>query len=132
MQKSQNYGFSNGSSSGSSSSSSKAANGRIIIANPYTGKVNPDAKYGVFSYNGTDSGYQPNNVDGKKLSKSGYTAGQIFDNSAYGSTGISLNNQSVWKTSDNKYYVWDGSINDYIDVTSKVNFRENYQGPMKW
>ena len=132
LQKSQNYGFSNSSSSGSSSSSSKAANGRIIIANPYTGKVNPDAKYGVFSYNGTDSGYQPNNVGGKKLSKSGYTAGQIFDNSAYGSTGISLNNQSVWKTSDNKYYVWDGSINDYIDVTSKVNFRENYQGPMKW
>jgi len=126
------YNFSNNSSFSGNSSSAKAANGRTIIANPYTGKVNSDAKYGVFSYNGTDSGYQPNNVGGAKLSKSGYTAGQIFDNSAYGSTGISLNNQSVWKTSNGKYYVWDGSINDYIDVTSKVKYKMTKQGPMKW
>lgn len=94
--------------------------------NPYTGTRNKDAEKGTFS-----NGYQPNNVNGAKLSKSGYKVSDIFANSAYGSTGISLANQSIWKA-NGKYYVWDGSIDDYIDVTSKVSYSLSHSGPTKW
>lgn len=96
------------------------------VTNPYTGTRNKDAEKGTFS-----NGYQPNNVNGAKLSKSGYKVSDIFANSAYGSTGISLANQSIWKA-NGKYYVWDGSIDDYIDVTSKVSYSLSHSGPTKW
>ena len=96
------------------------------IVNPYTGTINKDTAKGTFS-----NGYQPDNVNGSKLSKSGYKVSDIFANSAYGSTGISLANQSIWKA-NGKYYVWDGSIDDYIDVTSKVSYSLSHSGPTKW
>lgn len=94
--------------------------------NPYTGTRNKDADKGTFS-----NEYQPDNVNGEKLSKSGYKVSDIFANSAYGSTGVSLANQSIW-TANGKYYVWDGSIDDYIDVTSKVSYSLSHSGPTKW
>ena len=113
------YSLSSGKSGGNSLSGSTSANGRTIAANPYTGTVNPDAQYGVFEWSeNPGSGYQPNNVGGSSLSKSGYKVGDIFGQ-AVGSTGADLSNQSIWQT-NGKYYVWDGSINDYIDVTSDV------------
>ena len=97
-----------------------AANGKTIISNPYTGNVNPDAQYGVFD-TGNGSGYQPNNIGGVKLSKSGMTVSEFFDSTGnVGSTGVNIDKQSVW-SANGKYYVWDGSQNKYIDVTSYAN-----------
>jgi hypothetical protein len=37
-----------------------------------------------------------------------------------GRTGANIDGQTIWKTSNNKYYIWDGSQNSYVDVTSDV------------
>ena len=66
--------------------------------NPYTGSKNGDTKYGTFS-----NGYQPNNVGGKKLSKSGIT--DVVN-------GVT---QNVWKTPDGKLWIWDGTKNRYLE-----------------
>lgn len=66
--------------------------------NPYTGTKNSDTKYGTFS-----NGYQPNNVGGKKLSKSGIT--DVVN-------GVT---QNVWKTPDGKLWIWDGTKNRYLE-----------------
>ena len=80
------------------------------------GKVDPDK---VFS-----NGYQPNNVNGYTLKKSGTTVGEKFGyGENYGMTGASLDDQNIWKyknkSGETKYVVWDGSQNKYIDVTKK-------------
>lgn len=126
------YGGSSNSSNPTYSNSNlvgtKASNGQTIKANPYTGDVNPDAKNGVFS-----NGYQPNNVGGSPLSSSGYTVGAIFVNPV-GKGGASLANQTIWKSEAGGYYVWDGSINDYVDVTSTYNkaVRKNGLTTYRW
>ena len=66
-------------------------------ANPYTGSVNPDSKNGTFS-----NGYQPNNVKGEKLSKTGFT------------DTINGIEQNVWKTPDGSMWIWDGTQNKYL------------------
>lgn len=66
--------------------------------NPYTGTKNGDTKYGTF-----DNGYQPNNVGGKQLSKSGIT--DVINGVA----------QNVWKTPDGKLWIWDGTKNRYLE-----------------
>ena len=66
--------------------------------NPYTGTKNGDTKYGTFN-----NGYQPNNVGGKKLSKSGIT--DVVN-------GVT---QNVWKTPDGKLWIWDGTKNRYLE-----------------
>jgi murein DD-endopeptidase MepM/ murein hydrolase activator NlpD len=66
--------------------------------NPYTGTKNSDTKYGTFS-----NGYQPNNVGGKKLTKSGIT--DVVN-------GVT---QNVWKTPDGKLWIWDGTRNSYLE-----------------
>lgn len=65
--------------------------------NPYTGSKNPDIKNGTF-----DNGYQPNNVNGQKLSKSGIT--DVVN-------GVT---QNVWKTPDGQMWIWDGTQNKYL------------------
>ena len=65
--------------------------------NPYTGTKNADAKHGTFS-----NGYQPNNVNGKKLSKTGIT--DVVN-------GVT---QNVWKTPDGQKWIWDGTKNAYL------------------
>lgn len=65
--------------------------------NPYTRTKNPDAKNGTFA-----NGYQPNNVNGKKLSKTGQT--DVVN-------GVT---QNVWKTPDGTKYIWDGTKNAYL------------------
>lgn len=125
---------SGGSSGGSRGSSGSNNTGTQInvVKNPYTGTRNPDADRTINGGPGTFSnGYQPNNVGGNKLSSSGYKVSDIFGNGAYGSTGVNLGGQTIWKAG-NKYYVWDGSIDDYIDVTSKVSYALTHAGPSKW
>jgi hypothetical protein len=65
--------------------------------NPYTKTKNKDVANGTFS-----NGYQPNNVGGKKLSKSGI---QDYMNGVL---------QNVWQTSDGTLYIWDGTQNKYL------------------
>ena len=126
------YSKSSGGSSGSSSSGSKSGyatgvleygtlvdsygdgNGNTIYTdsygntykmkngyNPYTGTKNNDVKNGTFS-----NGYQPNNVNGKELSKSGKTG------------TINGQTQNIWKTDSGKYYYWDGTQNKYFALNS--------------
>ena len=66
--------------------------------NPYTGTKNSDTQYGTFS-----NGYQPNNIKGQKLSKSGIT--DVVN-------GVT---QNVWKTPDGKLWIWDGTQNKYLE-----------------
>jgi peptidoglycan hydrolase-like protein with peptidoglycan-binding domain len=66
--------------------------------NPYTGSKNSDIQYGTFS-----NGYQPNNIKGQKLSKSGIT--DVVN-------GVT---QNVWKTPDGKLWIWDGTKNRYLE-----------------
>ena len=65
--------------------------------NPYTGTRNSDVKNGTFG-----NGYQPNNISGKKLSKTGIT--DVVN-------GVT---QNVWKTPDGKKWIWDGTQNKYL------------------
>ena len=65
--------------------------------NPYNGKTNKDIENGVFS-----NGYQPDNVGGKKLKKTGE---KVFVN------GVE---QSVWTDGKNNW-VWDGLANEYVN-----------------
>lgn len=65
--------------------------------NPYTGTKNPDAKNGTFN-----NGYQPNNVNGKKLSKTGIT--DVVN-------GVT---QNVWKDTKGNKWIWDGTQNKYL------------------
>ena len=66
--------------------------------NPYTGTKHPDAKNGTFS-----NGYQPNNINGTKLTDSGM------------STNITGKNQTIWQA-NGKYWLWRGDLNKYIEV----------------
>lgn len=77
----------------------------------YQGAFNNDVKYGTFS-----NGYQPDNIGGAKLKSSGKTVGQMFGKGTFvGKTGANLDDQKVW-TVNGKYYIWDGSQNQYIQV----------------
>lgn len=80
-------------------------------SNPYTGTVNKDAGEGkVFS-----NGYQPNNIGGNSLSKSGKTVTMADDNG-------NIQEQNIWKYKDGKntkYAIWDGRTNQYYTYTAK-------------
>lgn len=86
--------------------------------NPYTKTRNEDADMGTFS-----NGYQPDNVNGNKLKASGKTVGQLYPNQV-GSTGIDMTGQKIWTVSG-RYYMWDGSIDSYIDITSEYKAKFN-------
>ena len=79
----------------------------------YQGDLNKDAKNGTFA-----NGYQPDNVGGKKLSKTG-------DSITFKTQTLSGQTQTVtqniWKTSDGKKYYWDGRYNKYIRIDGKTN-----------
>lgn len=104
-----------------SDGASLSSGGTTISTNYYQGNINPDTQYGTFPNVKDKNGvrYQPDNIGGAKLSNSKLKVGEVFGN-AYGASGASLDGQSIW-TTGNGYYVWDGSINDYIDVTSAVS-----------
>lgn len=72
--------------------------------NPYTGTIHKDAKYGTFS-----NGYQPNNIGGNKL----------FAQEEY-EVYVNGKKQKVWSYDNGEtLWAWDGSINEYVDVTSQ-------------
>ena len=69
--------------------------------NPFTGTTNRDVAFGTFS-----NGYQPNNIGGKKLTK---TDVQI---------DVNGNQQSIWRLG-NAYYFWNGRANKYEQLTAE-------------
>lgn len=90
--------------------------GENSVVNPYTGTINSDTKFGTFS-----NGYQPNNVGGNPLSSSSYKVADLFGKGGMvGSTGVYMDNQKIWTDSHGKYYVWDGSLDKYVDITNKI------------
>lgn len=78
----------------------------------YQGDLHRDAQYGTFSNN-----YQPNNVGGKKLSKTGNTI--TFQTKTLSGQKQTVT-QNIWKAG-NKYYYWDGRENEYIECDKKGN-----------
>lgn len=105
----QSYNFSDGSSS------------TRIKTNYYEGEINPDTKYGTFGT--TDKNgvkYQPDNVGGNKLSGSGFKVKDLFGQGNTGQTGANIDNQKIWRSTDGKFYIWDGSVNRYIDRTIQI------------
>ena len=70
--------------------------------NPYTGSTNPDTKHGTFS-----NGYQPNNIGGKPLEKSGAT------------DVVNGTTQNIWNTPDGNLWIWDGTKNAYQKYTDE-------------
>lgn len=80
--------------------------------NPYTGGYNSDIKTnGKVDSSKIMKGstYQPNNVGGKSLSKSGYKTAV---------NGIEVN---VWTTGKNQYWIWDGTTNRYRSYDLKTD-----------
>lgn len=79
-----------------------------IGVNPYTGTTNPDIKNGAFS-----NGYQPDNVGGSKLYKSGDTdvVNGVTQNVWYTAKRNGRRAEDVTYT----YYIWDGTQNRYLE-----------------
>lgn len=69
--------------------------------NPHTGTVNADVKNGTFG----QTGYQPDNIGGQKLTKTGETA------------IVNGHEQNVWKLPDGTQWVWDDTKNQYTKYT---------------
>ncbi len=104
-----NGGYSLDNSDTSLSGESLSSNGLSIAPNPYTGTINADAKNGVFEWSeNPGSGYQPNNIKGQKLTKTG---------DQYNNNG---NIQNIWKTPDGRLWYWEGTLNKYIDITADM------------
>ncbi len=73
----------------------------------YQGSLNPDAYNGTFK-----NGYQPNNINGKKLTDSGKDM-KLTTTDRYGNTKTLT--QTVWQTPDGKKWYWDGRYNKYFE-----------------
>lgn len=83
-----------------------------VITQYYKGDYNPDVEHGTFATTDTQGHrYQPNNVKKSKLTSTGATGADI---GAYqNSSGVNIKGQTVWKSEDGKYYMWNGSKNEY-------------------
>ena len=74
------------------------------------------------------NGYQPQYINGSKLSKSGLKVSDVFDSAPVNG------GQNIWST-NGRYYVWvgDGNQNgDYVDVTNQVNTKKNKKANVVW
>lgn len=76
----------------------------------YQGNLNPDVKNGVMK-----NGYQPDNVFGSKLSKTGDT---IVVNTQTLSGEKRTVTQNVWKDQTGKLWYWEGRQNRYIRISN--------------
>lgn len=110
----------NASKNSSSSYDLTDGKGTQIVTDYWQGTINPDTQYGTFGTvdkNGVR--YQPDNVGGSKLKSTGKKVRDYFGEGNQGSTGANIDGQTMW-TTNGRYYIWDGSQNRYIDVTSQI------------
>ena len=114
------------SSGGSGGGSGKGGKAPIGDNNQTSKKVHKDAKYGTFS-----NGYQPDNVGGKKLSKSGKKVSDVFSDASLQSNGknSSFGKQNIW-TDGKNYYVWVGD--DYVKVSDAVSASKSWGKKVGW
>lgn len=71
----------------------------------YKGELNKDVKNGTFK-----NGYQPDNVNGKKLYKTGYTT-EVTAKTLSGEEKVIT--QNIWETKDGIRWVWNGMEQKY-------------------
>ena len=96
-------------------------------ANPYTNTVNDD----VYDVDGKPTkvfanGYQPNNYNGVDLKKYKSSKGSSIPSKttvAWRSDGVE---QQVFTTGDDKYYIWYGPKNRYVEARYNP-FREEWE-----
>ena len=67
--------------------------------NPHTGTRNKDVQYGTFG----ETGYQPNNIGGTKLAKTGQKA------------VVNGHEQNIWMLPNGSLWVWDDTANGYVE-----------------
>lgn len=84
-------------------------------------------KFGTFS-----NGYQPKGVNGSKLSASGLKVWNVFDEGTSQKNATAFGKQNIWKDTKGNYWVWDGAIKDYIDVTKKVQSSQKNKVNYQW
>lgn len=111
---------SSGSSGTKSSGGSKKSSGSKSSVGALTESLPADYYF--------KNGYQPQYVDGKKLSGSGLKVKDVFTNAPVSGS------QNVW-SANGRYYVWIGNGNNsgqYVDVTSQVNQSKKKKMCVSW
>ncbi len=96
----------------------------------YTDTGSGVEKYGYFS-----NGYQPKGVEinGKayELKSSGLKVWNVFSEGTSNKNATTFGKQNIWEA-NGRYFIWDGSIKDYVDVTSKVKTSQEKKVNFKW
>jgi hypothetical protein len=105
--------YTSGKGGGGNSYTSDKSGSYEVSTDYYQGIKNPDVKYGVMA-----NGYQPNNIFGAKLTKSGQT---IVVNTSTLSGEKRKVKQNVWKTPDGKLWYWEGRQNKYIQIKTNTS-----------
>jgi len=72
------------------------------------------------------NGVQPRYINDIKLAVTGQKVSDVFDNT----TNTAFGKQNIW-TAGNRQYIWDSTINNYVDITNKYDWlgtvnRANY------
>lgn len=112
------FALSASSRSGGRSSGGRSSGGKTYQVNTpyYQGKYNKDAANGTKTFS---NGYQPDNVNGYKLSSTGNTV--TFNTTTLNGQSAKVT-QNIWTTKvdgKTKYYVWDGRDNAYHETNKK-------------
>lgn len=96
------------------SSNDKQTSKYDLVTDYWQGEYNKDAlTNGKVDPNKVlSNGYQPNNINGKPLVKTGYTIDKIGKTISGKTKTIT---QNIWQTSDGKNYYWDGNNNQYVE-----------------
>lgn len=103
-------GSSGGSSGGILKIAKNSEQSYAVNTDYYQGSLNPDAKNGTFA-----NGYQPDNINGKKLTKTSQTI--VVETQTLSGEKRKVK-QNVWKTPDGKLWYWEGRQNKYIQIKS--------------
>lgn len=77
------------------------------------------------------NGYQPQYVNNTKLKKSDLKVFNVFTEGTNKGNATKFGKQSIWQA-NGKYYVWDGGIKDYVDVTSQVKQSQKHKVNFDW
>lgn len=77
------------------------------------------------------NGYQPQYVNDTKLKASGLKVWNVFSEGTSDKNATSFGKQNIWQAGG-KYYVWDGKIKDYVDVTKKVQDSQTRKVNFEW
>lgn len=111
------------SGSGGSASLSDGGSGTDNYGNSKTTQSKEDYYF--------SNGYQPQYINNKKISASGLKVYNVFNEGTSSKNATTFGKQNIW-SAGGKYYVWDGSIKDYVDVTAKVKTSQKNRVNFEW